>query len=282
MNPRKSGRPNLTVILPVFNNADSLQPLCEGLRAALISTGISFELLFVNDASADASAEILGELARDYGELSLLQMTRNVGQQAAVLYGLAHAGGECCVIMDADLQDPPAALPLLWAARASGISAVFAGRRGRYQSLTRHLTSRIYKSVQGIVTGLPPDVGIFVLLERPLVQALLDFRTSYPMIPIMIGCLAVPATSIPVERQRREHGRSSYRGLARLRAGVKGILCVLQYRYWPAKAPYLQLHQEDTVAAFRPARVIEGGRQANRSGRSSGKSVEPSRQQGQP
>ncbi len=251
---------DVTVVLPVHNNAATLVPLCEQLKAVLKRMGLGFELLFVNDASTDASPETMQGLARQHREVTLLKLSRNVGQHIAVLHGLSKASGEVCIVMDADMQDPPSSLPSLWAARSDGVAAVFGGRRGRYESLARHFTSRLYKRVQHIITGLPLDAGMFVLIERPLVQALLEFPTRRPVLPAMIGCLAVPTISIPVERQVRIRGRSSYKGLARLRLGIKGIACVLEYRFWSASAPYLQQDACGVVTEFTRAQVRQDAR----------------------
>jgi glycosyltransferase involved in cell wall biosynthesis len=252
---------DVTVVLPVHNNAATLAPLCEQLKAVLKGMELGFELLFVNDASTDASSETMKGLARQHLEVTLLELSRNVGQHIAVLHGLSKASGEVCIVMDADLQDPPSLLPSLWAARADGVAAVFGGRRGRYQSSARHFTSGLYKRVQHIITGLPLDAGMFVLMERPLVEALLEFPTRRPMLPAMIGCLAVPTISIPVERQVRMRGRSSYKGLARVRLGLKGIACVLEHRFWPAPAPYLQQRGYGVVAELTRAQLRQNARQ---------------------
>lgn len=249
---------DLTVIVPVYNNAATLALLCDQLTAVLRTDGISFELLFVNDGSRDDSAQKLAELAKEHSEVTVVELTGNFGQQIAVLCGLERASGASCVIMDADLQDPPPALPLLWRARSPSVSAVFAGRRGRYQSPGRHLTSLMYRTLLYVLTGLPRDASMYVLMERPLVQALVDFPTRHPSIPAMIGCLGVRTVSIPVKRMMRIHGRSGYTGLARVRAALTGMACVLGYRLRTTDEAYLQRQGAPIVGAVSRARVLTG------------------------
>jgi len=251
-----TGRPNLTVVVPVYNNAATLAALCDQLKEVLQAEGISFELLFVNDGSRDDSLHRLSELAKQHPEITIVELAGNFGQATALLCGLAEASGDNCVILDADLQDPPSALPLLWRARAPEVSAVFAGRRGRSQSLGRDLTSFLYRTFLNVVTGLPKDASMYVLMDRQLVDAMVSFPTGHPWIPAMIGCLRAPARSVPVQRMIRAEGRSSYTGLARLRVALTGVACVLGYRLRTSDEPYLQRRGKEIVRAVSRARAL--------------------------
>ncbi|MEO0814567.1 MAG: glycosyltransferase family 2 protein, partial [Myxococcota bacterium] len=158
----------LSVVVPVFNNAQTVATLWERLRAVL---GAEAEVVFVDDRSPDdASQRIRALLDRD-PRLVLVRMGENVGQNRAVLVGFAVAQGAWVVNLDADLQDPPEAIPeLLNAAQRQGADVVFAGRRGRYQSSARLLTSRLYKRTLSLATGVPPDAGIFAAVSRPVID----------------------------------------------------------------------------------------------------------------
>lgn len=231
--------PDLSVIVPVYRNATTVRTLAEQVIAVLSGLGLSHEIVFVNDASPDDSAARLAELERDHPVVRTINLPVNIGQHAAVLHGLAAARGAWCAIMDADLQDRPASLAVLWEARAPGIEAVFAGRRGHYESRGRLLTSRLFKWVLHRMTGIPADAGIFVLLSRSLVDRLVAFPTRVPWVQAMIGCLGARTCSVPVVRDPRPDGESSYSALARLRTALRALLCVLEYRFWRAPAPYL-------------------------------------------
>jgi len=246
---------DLTVVIPVYNDAATIALLCKQLKAALSPEGISFEILFVDDGSTDDSAQRLARLAREHAEVTVIELTGNFGQQIAVLCGLEQASGECCAVMDADLQDPPSALPHLWRARSPDFSAVFAGRRGRYQSLGRHFTSLMYRTLLHVLTGLPSDVGMYVLMERRLVKAIVEFPTQHPSLPAMIGCLGVPSISVPLKRMMRAEGRSTYTSLARVHAAIEGMTCWLNYRLQRHETPYLQAHGRDLVRTLTRARV---------------------------
>ncbi len=243
------------MVVPVYRNAPTLAQLCDQLKAALIPLGSSFELLFVNDGSTDNSAEILARLAREHDEVTVLDLSRNMGQQIAILCGLAEASGRSCAVMDADLQDPPSALPLLLAARGPSVQAVFAGRRGRSASFGRHITSGLFRNLLHLLTGLPHDAGMFVVMERELVDGVLGFPTEHPWITSMIGCLGASCAIVPVKRMSRPIGRSSYTSLARVRAAITGIRCVLAYKFGLDQQPYLRRHGAGLIRSLSRARV---------------------------
>ncbi len=248
----KSNSPiQLSVIVPVYNNSTTLIKLHQQVREVLNTEQISFELLFVDDAGLDNSLDILSNMVDRYPEVSLVSMAHNVGQHAAVLHGLRFARGDCCAIMDADLQDPPEALVRLWRARSPNHQAVFAGRRGHYQNRSRMLTSRCYKKLIAYLTGLPKNAGIFVLLEQPLVNALLAMRVQVPWINIMIGLSGLPVYSVPVERNSRDQGLSAYSAWGRLRSAIKGLYCILTYHLWQPEKAYLENLKEDPVNYFK-------------------------------
>jgi polyisoprenyl-phosphate glycosyltransferase len=232
-------RVDLTVVVPVYRNAPTLAPLTTQVIGVLTDLSVSHEILFVNDASPDASMDRLREIAARHACVTLLDLPENVGQHAAVLHGLSRASGRACAIMDGDLQDRPSSLATLWRARTATAAAVYGARRGRYEGRGRHRTSRLFKWVLYHLAGVPKDAGLFVLLERELVNALVRFPTRYPWIQVMVGCLGVPVLSVPVERDVRRDGESSYTAFGRWKTAARALLCVAEYRLWRAPAPYL-------------------------------------------
>ena len=239
--------PELSIVVPVYNNAATLEALYHSVRQVLDQEHIRFELLFVNDAGPDHSLEILCDMLDRYPEVTLVNLHHNVGQHAAVLHGLRFARSPCCIIMDADLQDPPQALPLLWHARSPHYHAIFAGRQGNYQGLFRMVTSRVYKTVLHYLAGLPKDAGIFMLMERELVDYLLRMPVAVPWINVMVGVSGFPICSLPVKRQLREAGGSAYSGWGRLRSAMRGINCALAYRLWRPNKSYFERLSDDPV-----------------------------------
>jgi hypothetical protein len=133
--------------------------------------------------------------------------------------------------MDADLQDPPEAIPLLIDSLRDDTAAVFAGRRGNYEAFFQLFTSRIYKRLLHYLCGLPKDAGIFVVMKRDLVKRLLKIKTHLPYLLPMIASIHLPMVSIPVERYKSPRGKTSYSFFRRLRLGLRGIYCTWECRY---------------------------------------------------
>lgn len=239
--------PDLSVVVPVYRNADTVAALAEQLSDVAATLGLAIEIVFVNDRSPDDSLVRLHQLSAATNTVVVIDLARNLGQHAAVLHGLAYTRGRVCAIMDADLQDRPSSLIAMWQARRPGCAVVFGGRQGTYQDTGRHVTSRAFKWLLSRITGLPDDAGIFMLIERDLVERLVRFPTRTPWIQSMIGCLRARTRSVPVERDVRITGTSSYSSWARVRTAVRGLWCVIEYRLFPASRPYLDRPEQAHV-----------------------------------
>jgi len=222
--------PDVTVVIPVYKNAGTLVELRDRLVKTLATTPSSHEIVLVNDACPERSLAVLEEMAAHDSTVSVIDLATNVGQHQAVMVGLAYARGQSVVIMDADLQDPPEAIPKLLERLRPGCDAVFAGRRGRYQSGFRLFTSRMFKRLLHMLSGVPPDAGIFVALSRNAVNRLLEMEGPRPFVVAMIGCTNLPMVSIPVERDERSVGASAYSFRMRLKSAWRGIWWTLCWK----------------------------------------------------
>ena len=225
--------PQVSIVIPVYRNAETLAILYERLGQVLAPLG-SYELLFVNDACPANSSKVLETLALRDGRVSILDLERNVGQHQAVMTGLAYAQGAQIVIIDADLQDPPEAIPVMLLKLEQGFAAVFAGRRGRYESLRRLLTSRIFKWLLSLLCAVPRDAGIFMVINTQMKERLLACRWPIqPFVVAMTGCMKLAVTSIPVTRDQRPVGHSAYNFWGRLKSACRAISGVILYKYFP-------------------------------------------------
>jgi glycosyltransferase involved in cell wall biosynthesis len=183
------------------------------LGETLAGTGASFEIIFVDDHSPDGSWTVIEEIAAAGGGRTRgLRLAQNVGQHMAVLTGLSEARGTRCVVLDADLQDPPEAIPDLLGPEFHDYGAVFAGRRGDYAPPGRLFTSALYRRLLSRVSGVPLDAGMFFAIAQEDVRRLLDLRISKASLVAMIGLSGIRSTSLPVRRSVRNSGRSAIRG----------------------------------------------------------------------
>ncbi len=222
--------PELSIVIPVYRNAETLSTLCDRLEKALGDLW-AYEVLFVHDACPENSLKVLKALVLRDDKISILDLEENVGQHQAVMTGLAFALGEKIVIMDADLQDPPESIPAMLSTLDRGFAAVFAGRRGRYESSGRLLTSRFFKFVLHLLCKAPKDAGIFVAMNAQMKDRLLACHWPLrPFVVAMIGCTQLPVTSIPVVRDSRWDGQSAYSSWGRLKSGCRAIFGVILFR----------------------------------------------------
>jgi glycosyltransferase involved in cell wall biosynthesis len=207
----------VAVVTPVYRNESTLAELSRRTAASLDAAGLPWRLRFVVDASPDASLAVAGGLAAADPRLSVTTLARNVGQNRALLRGLAaEAPAEVWVCLDADLQDPPEAVPALVERLAEGdVGVVFAGRRGAYEGRARLLTGALHRAALSRLTEVPPDAGAFLAMDRVCRDTLVGLDP--PGIVAGIGAAGIRATSVPVVRDRRPTGRSAWTASARLR-----------------------------------------------------------------
>ena len=210
----------VAVVVPVYGNAATLRPLVARLAAAL--AGRDWRLRFVVDASPDDSLRVAADLAAADPRIAVTGLAVNVGQHRALATGLAAEDADAWVCLDADLQDPPEAVPLLLDRLARGdAGAVFAGRRGRYESPGRRLTGEVHRRLAARLTGLPPDAGAFLAMRPAVRAAVLSARA--PSVVLAVATAGSPVASVPVERDQRPVGSSAWTGRARLTQSARSL-----------------------------------------------------------
>ena len=215
----------ISVVVPVYRNADTLAPLAERLAAAL--SGRDWTLRLVVDACPGGSAEVARRLAEADARVRVTELPVNGGQHAALARGLAdEADADAWVCLDADLQDPPEAVPQLLDRLAAGdVGAVFAGRRGAYESPLRRMTGTLHRRVAARLTGLPPDAGAFVAMDRTVRTAVVAevLAGRAPSVVLAVARARRPVVSVPVARDVRPVGDSAWTASARLRQSVRSL-----------------------------------------------------------
>ncbi|MGY2001774.1 glycosyltransferase [Blastococcus sp. SYSU DS1024] len=222
----------MAVVVPVYGNEATLRELADRLAAAL--AGRPWRLRLVVDASPDGSAAVARALSTGDARIALTELAVNVGQHAALARGLAEeAAADVWVCLDADLQDPPEAVPVLLDRLAAGdVSAVFGGRRGRYESPLRRLTGTLHRRVAGRLTGLPPDAGAFLAMgpavRAAVVTAVLE--RGAPSVVLAVGGSGRPVASVPVVRDRRPAGRSAWTARARVGQSLRSLTWAVRAR----------------------------------------------------
>ncbi len=207
-----AGEP-LSVILPVFNERENLEPLHARLTDALKPLGCDWEVLYVDDGSTDGSWEVLRRLAAGDGRVRLVRLRKNFGQTPALAAGLAHARHPILVTLDADLQNDPADIPRLIATLGETNDVVSGWRRHRRDPwLTRRVPSWIANFLARRLTGVPlHDFGCTLKAYRR--EILRDVNLSGEMhrfLPVLAAWVGGRITEVEVRHHPRAHGVSKY------------------------------------------------------------------------
>jgi undecaprenyl-phosphate 4-deoxy-4-formamido-L-arabinose transferase len=211
------GALDVSVVVPVFNEAANLGMLHERLAATLQQLGRSYEIWYVDDGSSDGSLQILRDLTRQDRNVGVIELTRNFGQHAAVLAGFAAAHGNIVVTLDADLQNPPEEIPRLLARIDEGYEVVGGWREERQDPLFRRLASRLINEVTSVAVGVKmKDYGCMLrAYRRSIVQQIVDCDERSSFIPALANSLAKRTTELEVGHADRFSGTSKY-GLMKL------------------------------------------------------------------
>ena len=211
-------RLDLSVVIPIYNEAPNLEPLYAELTAALARGPWSYELILVDDGSTDASFEILTRLQAADPRVRVIQFRRNFGQTAAFAAGFAEARGRLIVTADGDLQNDPADIPELVRRLESGDADIVCGwRRVRKDPLfTRRLPSQLANRVISWATGIHlNDYGCSLKVFRAeVVKPLRLYGELHRFLPALASEMGVRIAELPVNHRPRRHGRSKY-GLSR-------------------------------------------------------------------
>ncbi len=212
--------PRLSVVVPVYNEEDNVALLVEGVRSSLSAApglAAGWELVLVDDGSADGTARVIEPLAAADPRIRLVQLRRNRGQTAAMMAGFAHARGDVIATMDGDLQNDPRDLPALVAKLDEGFDLV-AGWRVRRQDrlLTRKVPSWIANRLIAWITGVPiRDNGCSLkVYRRALLERVALYADMHRFIPAIASLAGARIAQLPVRHHARRFGRSKY-GLGR-------------------------------------------------------------------
>jgi glycosyltransferase involved in cell wall biosynthesis len=221
---------NVSVVIPIYNERENLEPLHEQLRAALDYLGDEYELIFVDDGSRDGSRERLAELAAADPRVRAVLFRRNYGQTAAMQAGLEHARGAVVVTLDGDLQNDPQDIPKLVAKLDEGYDLAHGWRVDRQDAwLHRKLPSRIANRLISWATQVPiHDLGCTLkAMRRDIAQELELYGQMHRFIPILAAARGARCIEVATRHHPRRFGTSKY-GISRT-LQVMLDLCTVKY-----------------------------------------------------
>ena len=219
---------DLSVVVPIYNEAESLPSLIEAIASAVKETQLSYEIICVDDGSIDGSTQILTEIALQRNDLKGVILRRNYGQTPAMAAGFKYATGKIIITLDGDLQNDPADIPLLLAKLDEGYDLVNGWRKNRQDdALTRLLPSKIANWLIGKVTGVKlHDYGCSLKAYRSeLVADMNLYGELHRFLPALAYIEGARITEIPVRHHPRRFGKSKY-GLGRTIRVIMDLLTI--------------------------------------------------------
>ena len=220
----------LSIIIPVLDEAPSLNELSRRITAVMVEHGFDYEVIFVNDGSSDASADTLDQLAQSNERIKVIHLRRNFGQTAAMMAAFDHSEGGIIVPMDADLQNDPKDIPKMIEQIEQGYDVCSGWRKDRQDDfLTRTLPSRIANWIISVISGVRlRDYGCCLkAIKREFIIDVKLYGEMHRFIPIYASWYGAKITEIPVMHHPRVHGTSHY-GLERT---LKVILDLIVIKY---------------------------------------------------
>jgi glycosyltransferase involved in cell wall biosynthesis len=218
----------ISVVIPLFNEQDNIETLCQATVKALEAMNEPFEVIWVNDGSTDDSELVLAKVAKNDPRIKVINFRRNHGQTAAIMAGFDHSRGDIVIPMDADFQNDPADIPMLVQKLREGYSVVSGWRKDRKDAeMNRKLPSRAANWLISRVSGVPlHDYGCTLKAYRSeVVKEVRLYGEMHRFIPIYASWLGGKITEMPVRHHARKHGSSKY-GINRVIKVVLDLLVV--------------------------------------------------------
>jgi dolichol-phosphate mannosyltransferase len=220
-------RPRLSIVFPVNNEAESLEELHAQVTEAVDPIGLSYEMLFVDDGSADGSLAVIRGLAARDPRVQYLSLSRNFGHQAALVAGMAHARGDAVVTMDADLQHPPSLIPAMVQSWREGFEVVYTSKRS-YMTLPP-LRRLAFKTAYWLLTRLASlDLSFgqsdFRLLDRRVVDVIVSIPEQRKFLRGLVHWVGFRQRKLEYDVRPRFAGRPSYTTRSLMKLLIDGLI----------------------------------------------------------
>ncbi len=211
--------------MPIYNSADFMSALLEAIDAQRRISNWDLELILVDDGSRDSSYAKIEELAKTYGYIKGVKLSKNFGHQIAVKTGLSCCTGDYIAIIDDDLQDPPSLLPEFFGYLDQGYDVAYGVRKKRKESFIKRLSyDTFYRILKGISdTHIPLDSGDFCVMSKRVVDNMLKFNEKNPFLRGIRAWVGFKQIGVVYERHARIQGESGYTLKKLLKIAMDGI-----------------------------------------------------------
>ena len=214
----------LSVIVPVFNEEKNVEPLIK--RLIPILKDYQYEIIFVDDGSKDQTPEVIKKQVNKNKQIKLISFYRNFGHQMALAAGYETAKGDCVITIDADLQDPPEIIPQMITKWEKGAKIVYAKRSERQgENFFKKSTATVFYKLINFLsdTSIPQDVGDFRLLDRQVVEFLINLQEKPSFLRGLVSWGGFPTEFVYFKRDKRFSGQTHYGFFKMLNFALDGI-----------------------------------------------------------
>lgn len=232
---------DLSIVVPVYNECESVGLLFQAIHQAVMPLNLSWEVVFVDDGSRDSSVKILEDLAQaDPEHVRVVEFRRNFGQTAAIAAGIDHSCGEIVILMDADLQNDPADIPMMLEKVNEGYDVVSGWRKSRQDDLSRRLPSQIANRLISWATGVRlHDYGCTLkAYRREVITGFRLYGEMHRFIPVYADSVGAKIIELPVNHHARRFGKAKY-GLERTLKVILDLVTVKFLNAYANKPIYL-------------------------------------------
>lgn len=223
----------LSLVLPVYNEQDSLDELYARSKKVLQEVG-AHEIIFINDSSSDSSLQKLIGFSQTDPSVKIIDFSRNFGHQIAITAGIDHASGKAVVIMDSDLQDTPETIIEMVAKWKEGYEVVYGKRRTRQDTFFKKITAfAFYRLLRKFARiDIPEDTGDFRLMDKKVVLEMRKLREHSRFMRGMTSWCGFKQTAVLFDREQRRHGRTNYPFIKMLKLSMDALT---SFSYIPLK-----------------------------------------------
>jgi glycosyltransferase involved in cell wall biosynthesis len=233
---------NISLVIPVYNEEENLRLLFDAIKNAMDPLPHTWEVVFVDDGSQDGSLDVLNEMAeRDSQHVRVVSFRRNFGQTAAIAAGLDYAQGETIVLLDADMQNDPADIPMMLGKLDEGYDLVSGWRKHRKDTyITRTLPSNMANKLISWVTGVNlHDYGCTLkAYRRDVLEGFRLYGEMHRFIPVFASSVGAKIIEVPVNHHPRKFGKTKY-GLERTLKVILDLFTVKFLVSYSSKPIYL-------------------------------------------
>jgi glycosyltransferase involved in cell wall biosynthesis len=226
--PASADAPDVSIVVPLYNEHESLPELATRIREVLTGMGVRWEVWFIDDGSTDGSLDVLHRLHADDDRFKLISFRRNYGKSAALAVGFDRAAGRYVITMDADLQDDPSEIPHLVAKIDEGFDMVSGWKKKRYDPISKTLPSKFFNYVTGRMSGLHiHDFNCGLKgYRRDVVKSVHVYGEMHRYIPVLAKMAGFSVTELVVQHHARKYGVTKF-GISRFFKGFLDLLTVM-------------------------------------------------------